>query len=255
MARIMSFFGADSKVGVTMTCQAMLDYLAQSQPGVKKILLHLNHKQSLDYIKTKDSSIDDLKHLITANLLTEQDLLRNTIEVEENAYILGGCRSIVGAKSYHPQEIQRLIDFCEKNFDWILIDAGCSPENGLSLGALLYSEECYLITTQQVSAFHNYLRICDILDPLGVYFHGLMLNKFIPGFLPAENELSQRYNMEILSTLPYELQEEWQSELENESLYHRSKGYRKNLERWCRQLFEDSFADVPITRPSIFKRR
>jgi Flp pilus assembly CpaE family ATPase len=228
------FLGADSKVGVTMTTQAIAENIATNSETTV-CLLFLNGQPSMDYIKEDKYStgLDNLKVKLLSNVLSANEFIDNCIKIG-NLYVLPGAELIYDARHFHPNHIENLINLATKVFGIVLIDAGCKLGIGMSIGALNSTSNKFLITTQQDIPLRNFNRTKDqILNELDISTKDFMLviNKYISNsqlYTPAELA-DTIYKIPLAGILP-SLDYAWQAERnKNTLLNYNSSEYNRQI--------------------------
>lgn len=218
---IVTFFGSDSKVGTTITAQAVAETLAAGVYG-NIFLCFLNGSPSRDYYNTDNfvSGLDSLKVKIMNEVLTGNELIDTCVNIG-NLYILPGVDNIFDVRHYHPKHVEYLINLASKNFSAVIIDAGSRIDYLLSVGALNCTSLRYLVTTQQDSAWRNYQRISEQVFPkvdIDPKSFLLIVNKYINSSeLYTASQIAEMYKSTLAGTLPY-VDYGWQAERDKKTL-------------------------------------
>lgn len=211
---IFTFFGADSKVGTSITVQAIAENIAM-HTRCKILLLNLSGQPSVNYFAANEAlNLDAIKVKIMNNILQPKEL-EDTCWNKDNLYILPSTKSVVDMRYYHPEHIENLILLAAESFDIVLIDAGSNVNLGLCIGALNSTGNKFLITTQQDNARYNF----DVLNSQVFSVHEwtpkdfmLIINKYINSpDLYTPSQLAELYQTTFIGTLPY-LEYGWQAE-------------------------------------------
>lgn len=226
-----TLYGADSKVGVTMTAQAAAESFSIRYPEEKILLLHLDGNTGFEYSSEGQfgSSIDDMKAALISGVLKGPEL-EATCKNNANLYELKGVRDYSKRKEYYPEHVKQILTIA--NFDICIIDAGANFEMGLTIGSLLYSNHNYLITTQQPTSLSRFRDIYNqILSKLEISFDLLIINKYISSLkLDNDDAIEEKYNIHSSISIPM-LDFSLQAEIEKESLLNfKSEPYRKSLD-------------------------
>lgn len=223
-SKVITFLGADSKVGTTMVAQGVAEMLAKYSD--KKVgLLFLNDSPNDQYNPQKQNvGIDIIKAKILNTILTPPELLEACISFS-NVYILPGVNYMLDFRHYHPKHIEHLIKVANELFDVVIIDVGSKIDNGLSIAALNSTSFKYLVTTQQENARKQFIRTnLQYFEYLGLNIKDFMLviNKYIEGSeLYDARELVEVYNMVLAGYIPcLSVHSSWKAELENKHLLH-----------------------------------
>jgi hypothetical protein len=204
------FLGADSKVGTTITTQAIAETIARNSKQTIG-LLFLNGDYSTDYVTDNKGSavlgLDLIKQKVMSKILSANELKDACISNDtlNNLFILPGVFSIRDIRFYHQDHIEYLIQVASQLFDAVIIDAGSIAYSGMAIGALNTTKNRYLITTQQETARSNYETTCKQvfseidIDPNDFF---LIANKHVnhPELYTAA-QLANTYNANLLSTI------------------------------------------------------
>lgn len=204
------FLGADSKVGTTITTQAIAETIARYSKQTVG-LLFLNGHYSTNYVTDSKSNpvlgLDIIKQKVMSKILSANELKDASISNDNlnNLFILPGVFSIRDIRFYHQDHIEYLIQVASQLFAAVIIDAGSVAYNGMAIGALNTTKNRYLITTQQETARSNYETTCkQVFSELNIdpndFF--LIANKYVnhPELYTAA-QLANSYNANLLSSI------------------------------------------------------
>ena len=145
---VITFFGADSKVGTTITSQAVAECLAENT--VMKVgFFSLSGQPSLEYVKEAEGFGMDVIKTKVFNFVLSGEELKSAMVQKGNLYILPSVKTLTDLRYYKPKHVEYLINLATSIFDIIIIDAGYCPNSGLYIGALNATNMRYLVTTQQ----------------------------------------------------------------------------------------------------------
>lgn len=239
---IITFFGADAKVGTTQIALSVAERIAE-KTDLKVFLASLNGKINDDYIDiTSDFNLDTIKVKLASKILNVSELINVCIK-KGNLFILKGANSILEVRHYTPEYIEYLLQLVSSEFDVIIIDAGSNIELGMTIGSLNSTNYRYLVTTQQESAFKNYKRLDQqvLSKYLKIEDFLMIVNKYVDEpMLYTPYQLGQMYDNTLVSTLPY-LSWGWQSEKDKKSLLNYNdtefiKGIDKIVKLIAKQL-------------------
>lgn len=263
---IITFAGADHKVGCTMTTMCIADLLSK-RTNSKVLLMHLNADPSTYYINIKDSElygIDNLKNKLTNNMLTGDEIQSASIKIRDNFYVLPGVRNIIETKYYLPEHIENLINLATDLFHIIIIDAGSLTEldfqGGMTIAALTLPYKKYLITTQQKVSFDKFDNIkTSTLNRLGINTKEflLILNKYYDfSTTHSPNKVADSYGMLLTGFLPYLDLKGWQAEFEKTTLLdYKEKEYNNRMEAIAKVVAEQigiGYLDIKVKNSSKF---
>lgn len=224
---IVAFFGADSKVGTTMTTTAIGEALSQNT-NVKVMVIYLNGQRGTSYVKDDipGIGIDNMRVKIINQILSKEELLDNCIK-KDNLYILPGIDNILDIRQFHPEHVEYLLSLATQVANIILIDCGNAASldfsGALSIAGLNAARYKYLVTTQQKLALDNFIRaegqVLDYLDIKGEDFL-LILNKYYKSVgLSTPDEIAKKYGGLVLAGyIPYLDFKGWEAEYSNSTL-------------------------------------
>lgn len=233
------FFGADSKVGTTMTAHSCAQMLAKNT-NLKVGLLFLNDDIGTHYVKSNEdqsSGLDEIKTKLFNNILSPEELLQICIQ-DSNLYILRGVNNLLDQRFYHPEHVEMITDICSRVFDLLIIDAGENIHNALTIGSLKSSKLKYLVTTQQEVTRKAYeQKYSQVLRSLQYKPNDFLLigNKYIKSnSIYNGKQLADLYKMNLATTLPHLEFLGWQAEIEQKTLLQlNSEEYTYQIDQLC----------------------
>lgn len=259
---IITFFGADSKVGTTMIAQSTAELLAKNT-GLKVGLLFLNNNPSNYYIRKKDKlGIDGIKNKLFNNILTSAELIDSCIQPIHNLFILSGVEYLLDARLYQPEYIDRLIKLATEKLSIIIIDAGSNVDSGIAIAALNATKYRYLVTTQQEIIRKNFERIDrQVFKQLHIDSSSFMLvlNKYISSNnIYSAVQLAELYKMTLAVHVPNLDLLGWQAEFDQKSLLeYEQNDYNKQLDILSRLIASQMNApynNKAIVKDNLFKK-
>lgn len=257
-----TFFGADSKVGTTMTAQSVAENLAQNT-NAKIGLLMLHGYRGTEYVKDDNISLglDNLKVKLINNILTKEELMANCIQ-KDNLYILPGINNILDVRQYHPEHIEELINLAAQCFNIVIIDAGSCKgldfSAGITISGLNLARHIYFVTTQQNLPYDlfdkNKNQILDLLQIKTESFY-LVVNKYFKtdGILTPD-QLAKQYNMTLASYIPNMDYRGWECEFNNSTLLSTNKEYDYEIEQLAKLIarqFEIRYIENSVKKSFI----
>lgn len=259
---IITFFGADSKVGTTMVAQSTAELLAKNS-GLKVGLLFLNNNPSNYYIRKKDKlGIDGIKNKLFNNILTSAELVDSCLQTSPNLFILTGVEYFLDVRQYQPEYIDRLIKLAAERLNIIIIDAGSNIDSGIAIAALNATKYRYLVTTQQENIRKNFERIDrQVLKQLQIDSSSFMLvlNKYVSSNnIYSAVQLAELYRMTLAVHIPNLDLLGWQAEFDQKSLLDYEQGdYNKQLDNLSRLIATQMnvpYNNKPIVKESIIRK-
>lgn len=201
---VVVLFGADSKVGTTLTALTLAENLAERSEGTVAFLNMSGHI-SYPYLDNDDGKgLDSIRTKIFNKILSQDELNLAMIQSSDlkNVYILPPCRTLIDFKYYTTDHIEYIINMVASMFDVVVVDAGWYPHNALYFGALNSTQNRYMVTTQQQSSLSNYLAIKQqVLDEYGITTRkpeGNEKEKAPENILLIVNRYSEQFSSNIL---------------------------------------------------------
>ncbi len=235
-------FGADTKVGVTMITTCICESIANQSVDV--CCIHLDGRRGNDYINDmyihSDKGLDDLYVKLKSKIVSSEDVIRSCIKVSEHLYHLCGTSDMLKKYSYNPEEIEILLDECKNVFDVIIIDAGSDIHLGMTIEGLLFSENLFLVTTQQYLSKKRLEKNKDIFIELGINFKYIIANKYVKRDELDKLELIRTDDEQnLFVTLPF-VEYGWQCEQEQLSLMQfNNRDFVRGVEYISKYIIED----------------
>lgn len=233
---VFTFFGSDSKVGTTSISQLVAINLAKRHKNKSVIMLFLDGQTGFDWIDSKYTKycLADIKVTLKNNLLTSSTLKENCYQYATNLFMLKGEIAIKDNVYYHQNEINSLINLCKDNFDFVIVDAGNTMNLQLRMtySALINSDNRILVTDQLLKSYEMYIKgKSQILDSLKISdFKFIILNKYLKNnILFKKEEIIDKYELAIVSTLPY-IEFYYQAAAEkNPLMFETEKTYKEGI--------------------------
>ena len=216
-----TFFGADSKVGTTMTAQAAAEVLA-AETVLKIGFLNLSGQPSFNYIpgNIEGFGIDQIKTKIFNFVLSEEEL-KSAMVQKGKLHILPSVKILSDLRYYKPRHVEYLINLATGIFDIVIVDAGSYPNSGLFIGALNATKFRYMVTTQQESCKSAFEMTRDqVLNVLDIDTSEIMLiiNRYSE-LMPNNYKLADEfYKMVHAVSLPNVPGAFWQAEEQRKTL-------------------------------------
>lgn len=177
MSKTSVFFGGDNQVGTTMLAQSVAELVGKK--GEKTLLILASGQYGTDYISNKvNFSLDDIRSNLASNNLLSGDV-RDIVMEYNGISVLPGIKNISTIKYYSEEDIDKIVNSIENDYDQIIIDGGCNVQYGLNISSLKYGKNRYYVVTQQEKCLRRFENICNtILKPLE-YSGKLVINKYM----------------------------------------------------------------------------
>lgn len=232
---VITFFGADSKVGTTITAQAVAESLANNTV-LQVCFLNLSGQPSFNYIEgnSEGYGIDLIKTKIL-NFVLSGDELKSAMITRGNLSILPSVRILTDLRYYKPKHTEYLINLASSIFDVVIADAGYYPNSGLFIGSLNATKQRYMVATQQRACRSSFeLTKEQILDVLDINTSSIMLviNRYSNQIdLPNTYKLADEvYKMVLAASLPNVPWVFWQTEAQGKTLVGFDTAYNNQLQ-------------------------
>lgn len=263
---VVSFFGADSKVGCTITALAVAESLALNTScsvGFLNLQGHISYNyldENLDGL-----GLDSIKSKIFSSVLSMQELRASMVE-RGNLFILPGIRTLTDLRYYQPKHVEFLVNLASELFDIVIVDAGSNPNSGLYIGALNSTSNRYMVATQQESCHKAFELINEqVLKTLSIDTESfiLIINRY-SGILDNAHTYKlalANYGMTNAVILPNVNGVFWQTEIDFKTIrnYNDSEyNYRLNdLNKIIAGQLAVEYKDLKAKKEkgSFFKRR
>lgn len=201
---IVTLFGADSKVGTTLTALSLAENLAERSEGTVAFLNMSGHISYSYLDDDKGKGLDSIRTKIHNKILQQDELSQAMLQNGElkNLYILPPCKTLIDFMYYTTDHIEYIINMAAGIFDVVIVDAGWYPHNALYFGALNSTPNRYMVTTQQQSSLANHLIIRhQVLDEYGITARkpeGDIKEKSPENILLIANRFSEQLSTNIL---------------------------------------------------------
>ncbi len=201
---VVALFGADSKVGTTLTAMSLAENLAERSEGTIAFLNMSGHISHSYLDNDKGKGLDSIRTKIHNKILQQDELSQAMLQIGElkNLYILPPCKTLIDFKYYTTDHIEYIINMASSIFDIVIVDAGWYPHNALYFGALNSTPNRYMVTTQQQSSLANHLIIRhQALDEYGITARkpeGEIKEKAPESILLIANRFSEQLSTNIL---------------------------------------------------------
>lgn len=239
-------FGADSKVGTTITALSLAENLAAQSEG-NVAVLNLSGHVSFAYVDFNEGKgLDSIRTKVFNKILSQDELRDSMVQSKDfkNLYILPPCRTLIDFKYYGTEHVEFLINMASAMFDVVIVDAGWYPHNNLYFGALNSTPNRYLVTTQEDASTdtHFYIRN-QVLDEYGITVKRneintkldqpenimLIVNKYNSDV--STTNFVKSYGMIFASSLPLIPVSSYEVQSKKKTLRGFSKYYDKQLDK------------------------
>ena len=241
---IITFFGADSKVGVTSVAQSLAEMVAQRtelKNGVAVLFLNEQPTQ-IFYEYKQDKGIESIKTALMSRTLTQDDIINASIK-KDKLHLVPGPDFIIDFPDYDVEVIDYYIREVASIFDVVIIDAGHRIDSLLSVASLNATSNKYLVTTQQLSAKIAFDRMATQVFPkLGLTIDDfyIVVNKCLEyREIYEDKEIANMYKMTLAASLPNLEFKGWQAEFDKKSLLsYEETEFNSKIEQFTKLISE-----------------
>lgn len=178
MNNLYVFHGADRKVGVTMLVQSIAEYIAGAAPEADILLLTLNGRQNIQYMREEAPPIDTYRNRLESGIAVAKEDLERASGFS-NLYIISGIKKETEERFYRPETAESLIRDLRRDFRVIIADTGSDLDNGLAVGGLAAAGKTYLLLSQNEATIRRYEQFRGFYRELGIEFDAVIINKFL----------------------------------------------------------------------------
>ncbi|MCT4596620.1 MAG: hypothetical protein N4A50_01915 [Vallitalea sp.] len=217
---IITFFGADSKVGTTQVAQSIAEEIVDKSYA-RVCLVFLDGESGTDYFDISfRNNIDTIKIKLISNLATVDEIFDISENIKDNLFVIEGTKSILYRKEYQPEHISYLLNILSVACDLVVVDAGSCIDRAMSIAALTSTNHRYLVTTQQANSLRRYKEKKPILERLSLDDFQIIVNKHMAnGALLTTFDIAKLYSHPYLSKIDFS-RYALQAENDKKSLLH-----------------------------------
>lgn len=202
---IITFFGADTKVGTTQIAQCVAERITEKTDS-KVCLIFLDGEVGTEYTNIDfKNNIDSIKIKLISGLVTVEEIL-DVAEMgrDKKLLIIEGTRSILYRKEYQPEHISQLLNVLSLACDVVVVDAGSYIDRAMSISALTATNHRYLVTTQQANSLRRYNEKRPILEILSLDDFQVIVNKHMQeGILLTNYDVAKTYGQPYLTKINF----------------------------------------------------
>ncbi|MHB9093934.1 MAG: P-loop NTPase family protein [Eubacteriales bacterium] len=166
--QVVTFVGAQSKVGLTSTVLAAATRLGMTTDAKIGVLGLNSWNPGTVFLKNYSGIyLDEIKTLLSNKMLASSQLMKDMYQ-HNHFFYLAGNRDIKKRLHYSIKDIHYLIEQAKKIYDMVLIDAGCNFDDALCIQGLLNTDSKFLVTNQQLSGLEAWNTAFEqVLEPVG----------------------------------------------------------------------------------------
>lgn len=217
--KAIGFFSSIGSSGCTMLSVSFAKTLAARGKSV----LHIfgSGTDSYSFIEKNNAlSLDDIRLSLIANNLSE-DELSDTVKRLDDIYIISSSKKYLLANTFPVNTFQQIIERL-RNFDYVIIDAGCDFRTALTMSALCCCDYNVFTLKQQPRCISRFLELeSSVLK--GFANISVVLNMYINDkALYSEEDIAYLLKRKILASIPF-LQLGYYAEIERRTLIQQKK--------------------------------
>ena len=152
MKKVITFFGAESKVGTTMLAQSVAEELAARKKSC--LLIFASSEMYDNYLKEDNSivSLDNLSDINPENLKL-QDVKKVITKANGLEYIKGSNKPLK-IRYFSEKLIPKIVKLAP--YDYIVVDGGHNYHFPLPVSSLLAATDMYYVLTQNAKAVNRF---------------------------------------------------------------------------------------------------
>jgi len=163
IGRVVSFFGAKGGVGTSILAVHLATHLVR-QHGKKTLLI--DHKQQLGHVALflglKDTQYHFDELLRNADRLDSELLNGFIVRHRSGLDVIASPEMSGGAHEAKPEELERVMDFLRREYDFVLVDCSAARDSKASMTE--QSDEVYIVSTPDVASLRDLARLVENLS-------------------------------------------------------------------------------------------
>lgn len=266
--KVISVMGTHPQVGTTMTTLCLASLLKE-KTNLSVAVLGLNSfNPGTLFVDYQAPTFDEFYDQIAESRRTvKSDEMINYVHTASNGVVyLAGNQDFTKRFYYKSDDIASIIQIFSDQYDIVLLDVGCSPDNNLTIQGLLNSDTKVLVTNQQAIGQNLWARMnSDILRLLNISNEEFLMvvNKYRPDFPTDARALQQEMNVSVIGTIQDFSSEGMLCELEgcllidskNKSVKKRSYDSFGKIADILKSSFIVNPTSLAADKKSLFKRK
>ena len=157
MAKLISFFGGDSQTGTTTLSIAAAQSL--SLKGKKVLLILASCEIDEGYFEEAKTDIGGLLRL---SKITKEDV-SSCITGLKNYDLIAGSKDMTVKQFFEPSLIKTVRQAVDRNYDFIIVDAGHDATLALPVSALLEADRRYYVLTGNAKCAARFAAVNQVI--------------------------------------------------------------------------------------------
>ena len=155
MKEVITFFGADAKVGTTMLAQSFAELLAGKKARI--LLIFASQEMHDSFLNLSENDCNTIDSLRDIENLKREDI--DAIIMKNGNYdYIGGIKSPFKLRCFKPTLIGEIIEIIGIDYDYVIIDGGHNYQYPLPISSLLCATRRFFVLDQSprsVSRFRD----------------------------------------------------------------------------------------------------
>jgi len=245
MDKLYAFHGADRKSGVTMIAQSIAEYIAEAAPASRILLLILNGRQNVQYLREDTAPIDNYKSRLESGVgISVSDI--DKAEGFDNLFVISGVKKEEEKRFYMPSAVKLLLTNIADDFDIIISDTGSELDNGLAVGGLGEAKKTYMILSQNEATIRRYENQGVIYSKIGMKFDAVIINKYTEKDPYSSDYIKRRLDISDKEVYTVQLAETGRTaEMEYKTIKSLENGrYKRDIEMIAADIIKDSDIEI-----------
>lgn len=228
MKEVITFFGAEPKVGTTMLAQSVAEDLASKKKKCLLICASSNMEDSYLKSETSKASIDNLLN-IQPEKLKLSDIQKIILSSGNLDYIRGSARPLQ-VRYFSENLIPKIVELVD--YDYIIIDGGSNYHFPLPISSLLAATKIFYVLLQRSRAINRFALTQNlILNSPALKTDAkkaIVVNKYEKkGSLFPDETFTDRFKLPMYTV--NKVAGSTSCEINNTTLYKTNKNYKTNI--------------------------
>ncbi|PWW01218.1 hypothetical protein DFQ01_110108 [Paenibacillus cellulosilyticus] len=236
--KVITIVGALAQSGVTSTALSLADLCAKH---ARVAVLGFNASNPGLLVPYNGAMLNQLYTQIQESRVLKPADLAAAMQPVGGFHYLAGNADLAKKYRYKTEAAHHIIQCARQEFDFVIIDAGASPDNNLCLQAILHADIRILLSTQQpaaLSMWKQYKELLQLFYLPGTKLPGflLLLNRYRSSFGEA-GMFARQMELPLLGALPDLKSEGWLCEGERKLLTTvNHSGYQEQMNKLAKEL-------------------
>ncbi|MEK5183209.1 AAA family ATPase [Paenibacillus sp. FSL P4-0288] len=204
--KVISVMGTHPQCGTTMTALCLASLLKEKTNLTVAVLGLNSFNPGSLFMNYQAPSLDEFYDQIAeSRRALKGDEMINYVHTAQNGVVyLAGNQDFTKRFYFKSDDIGNIIQIFSDQYDIVVLDVGCSPDNNLTIQGLLHSDIKILVTNQQTIGQNLWARMnSDILRLLNISNEEFLMvvNKYRPDFPSDSRALQQVMNVPVIGTI------------------------------------------------------